>query len=1129
MATQKKVIGKLPVARGEYVEGTSYGKYNLVTKYGSTYMSKEDNNNTSPATLSDSGKVIVNTEKWETYADASLSYESGQKIANTGVEDYPVFSSSEDYLSGDIVNYQGKLYKFNSAHSAGAWIGTDASVITMKQDLDEKLTELENKISKGENLIQIVGGELSINIEVPYNDLTLPFTIKKGTILKSINEYSGLFIYKGGESYVTVREYPHKVTFDTNIVRGSEIGDIILSIEERYYPKTDIDTKFSDIDSEISENLNQIVGGDLSINITTEYADIMLPYILKRGAIIDSINSEYDGKLIVKQNNSFITIDNYPYTLTDDCDIIRGSVVGDITISFNKMFCTEENLLEQISDIKPQLILDKNLSNQYAPDIYKGDELEPGTYTIIVDPLSSGIESFYLNGYINNKRTDYIVPPSAVGDSIKFKTKASYDQLGLVLDKKPTSEYNVKLYRGADLVSNVDYLTNNLLRDKTNVTYKIITLSSTPSVYEWLTQEPLEAGEYEIIVLEKTAKISGYQIVAYNEDNTSYNVLSSSLIGQSVKIVLPKKSFKTRINFQNTVVQAGDIIVNFYRKSYDITKDVDLIKKYNPASYLRTPGDFLKVYKSNMYDCTTTVYSGDSIFGSGFGDAINNYEQPPRLCNMLGFTRSLYEHWNKGKTINYRNVQHSDWSFTGNKEFVKIGSAPYGSEKVVKLSDGATAEISFTNAKKMIIFYQKGRSGTSYATGQLTMQISTNDGTSYSSMSDIVKGRTTKKGFGDVKVYDAAVDTINTSFTDELGYSVMGNDTANNRYSCYGKEVYNGLSESETYKVKITSQGETYIWGIAYTTEDVIHLVYNCSKPGFNWEQLCQSFWADIIETEADNVILEAPMYHDRTEKNVLDGTDALFSLYEKYRINCVLCSCPPGGVIITGSTATILGDDNASSYWPGEQFYTYYNQNRYLYFKTPLSDKNASPDRFEKYKCIIDNVEYEVEVVQSVADKNVNYVSVVVPKNFPKEIKDITFTKSVSSSNTTLSEFVCSAVDERISMEEHRDVILQQARKYGYLFVDLLESFRDIAKQVGEDLDTEYWDMDENHPLHSTVLSAAQNALQYPDLNKWYLEGKPFPMNFMSNFFSISDGHHLQYNAQAAIWEFLKNKVFVE
>lgn len=889
------------------------------------------------------------------------------------------------------------------------------------------------------------------------------------------------------------------------------------------------------------ENLAQITGGKLTVYVAKAYDDIILPFYLKKGTIISSINSEYTGKLIIKQNDNYVTVNNYPYTLTHDCNIIRGSVVGDITISFKEMFCTEKFVLDELSAIKPITLLDKNETDQYPSDLYKGEQLSVGTYSIIVEPLNSGINSFYLNGYKDGVKTEKILPTSLVGILIQFDINDEFDQIGLVADTAPASEYNVKFFKGIDLKKVIETEINDikeetsvlstnqkrLLREKTEIVNKIYNLNSTPSVFDWLTQEPLEAGEYEIIVSEKTAKINGFQIIAYNEDSSSYNVLSSSLIGQSVKIVLLKKSFKTRINFQNTVEKAGQVLVDFYQPELDIVKDVEAIRKYNPASYLKTPGDFLKVYQSNMYDCTTTVYSGDSIFGSGFGETINDYEQPPRLCNMLGFTRSLYEHLNKGKTINYRNVQHSDWSFTGNKEFVKIGSAPYGSEKVVKLSDGATAEISFTNAKKIIIFYQKGRSGTSYATGQLTMQISTNDGTSYSSMSDIVKGRTTKKGFGDVKVYDAAVNTISTAFTDKLGYPAIGNDVANNRYSCYAKQVYNGFTESETYKLKITSIGENYIWGIAYTTEDVIHLVYNCSKPGFNWEQLCQSFWADIIETEADNVILEAPMYHDRTEKNVLDGTDALFSLYEKYRINCVLCSCPPGGVIITGSTATILGDDNASSYWPGEQFYTFYNQNRYLYFKTPLSDKNASPDRFEKYKCTIDNVEYEVEVVQSVADKNVNYVSVVVPNNFPKEIKDVTFTKSVSSSDTTLSEFVCSSVDERISMEEHRNVILQQARRYGYLFVDLLESFRDIAKQVGEDLDTEYWDMNENHPLYSTVLSAAQNAEQYPDLNKWYLQGKPFPMNFMSNFFSISDGHHLQYNAQVAIWDFLYNKVF--
>ena len=149
MATQKKVLGKLPVPRGEYVAGTGYGKYNLVTLYGSTYMSKEDSNNTPPATLSDNGKVVVNTEKWKVFADASLSYESGQKITNTGVEDYPLFSTSDSYVAGYVVNYQGKLYKFNAAHAAGAWIGTDVDEVTMKKDIDDKLTELEEKIGEG--------------------------------------------------------------------------------------------------------------------------------------------------------------------------------------------------------------------------------------------------------------------------------------------------------------------------------------------------------------------------------------------------------------------------------------------------------------------------------------------------------------------------------------------------------------------------------------------------------------------------------------------------------------------------------------------------------------------------------------------------------------------------------------------------------------------------------------------------------------------------------------------------------------------------------------------------------------------------------------------------------------------
>lgn len=45
--------------------------------------------------------------------------------SNMGVNDYPVFSASEAYSKGKVVNYNGKLYKFTADHAAGAWIGTD--------------------------------------------------------------------------------------------------------------------------------------------------------------------------------------------------------------------------------------------------------------------------------------------------------------------------------------------------------------------------------------------------------------------------------------------------------------------------------------------------------------------------------------------------------------------------------------------------------------------------------------------------------------------------------------------------------------------------------------------------------------------------------------------------------------------------------------------------------------------------------------------------------------------------------------------------------------------------------------------------------------------------------------------
>ena len=64
--------------------------------------------------------------------------------SNMGVDDYPVFSASEAYSKGKVVNYNGKLYKFTADHAAGAWIGTDVEETSMAENSKTAKVYLED-------------------------------------------------------------------------------------------------------------------------------------------------------------------------------------------------------------------------------------------------------------------------------------------------------------------------------------------------------------------------------------------------------------------------------------------------------------------------------------------------------------------------------------------------------------------------------------------------------------------------------------------------------------------------------------------------------------------------------------------------------------------------------------------------------------------------------------------------------------------------------------------------------------------------------------------------------------------------------------------------------------------------
>ena len=98
--------------------------------------------------------------------------------ANTGIDEYSAFSESIVYSVGDVVNYNGRLYKFISNHAAGAWNGSDVEDYNIKSSLEEKNAKLTNVVNGISYYTQRLY-DLS-NIKAEFKDYTLVYAITDG-------------------------------------------------------------------------------------------------------------------------------------------------------------------------------------------------------------------------------------------------------------------------------------------------------------------------------------------------------------------------------------------------------------------------------------------------------------------------------------------------------------------------------------------------------------------------------------------------------------------------------------------------------------------------------------------------------------------------------------------------------------------------------------------------------------------------------------------------------------------------------------------------------------------------------------------------------------------------------------
>lgn len=82
MTKTRKVIGKVSVPRGEFIEGMTCYRYNVVTFLGSAFMCTAESTTVAPATLQDDGETVVLNPGWIFFADATAARSVGTRVSS---------------------------------------------------------------------------------------------------------------------------------------------------------------------------------------------------------------------------------------------------------------------------------------------------------------------------------------------------------------------------------------------------------------------------------------------------------------------------------------------------------------------------------------------------------------------------------------------------------------------------------------------------------------------------------------------------------------------------------------------------------------------------------------------------------------------------------------------------------------------------------------------------------------------------------------------------------------------------------------------------------------------------------------------------------------------------------------
>ena len=302
--------------------------------------------------------------------------------SNTGVNDYPVFSASEAYSKGKVVNYNGKLYKFTADHAAGAWTGSDVEEYSLKKLVDLcKIVEYEltasstyipnSNVTDGDYVyVKVIENPSSAQIVVSsLNEYAIVETIYNSTLLNEVlfkctKTAEKVQIYCANYSEVVVKvgilkkdnisnllEKQIQELKDTQNDTNTNLGNLSDRIDSAYFSKKDFtftgnylnldtdgikglhvlfllnsDNKNKDLNIECKLEEEGSFGSASTIN---EYNPFAYLHIEDGQYRIHNVQTNLETSISVIVNPNIRTLKRYSTRLLDNISIVKGTVDND--------------------------------------------------------------------------------------------------------------------------------------------------------------------------------------------------------------------------------------------------------------------------------------------------------------------------------------------------------------------------------------------------------------------------------------------------------------------------------------------------------------------------------------------------------------------------------------------------------------------------------------------------------------------------------------------------------------------------------------------------------------------------------------------------------------------------------